>query len=224
MKKNYSSWSKDELRTILGMTKTQQCQFLDNWLAASEKEILTDFEELNLKWLHQKGRDRIDVWQEAELRDQFISGITGLVDFYSYEHFFNAFSERTLSATVQEVELTGKVAWMVATGEEIPQQPFFFIHEYKKEEANTNTNASGRAQLYAMMRAAQELNSDEKVPIYGCYVLGRFWFFTTLVDTHYCITEAYTSTILESLLEIVKILKAQKALIIKRIEQVENNR
>lgn len=224
MKKTYSSWSKDELRTILGLTKTKKCQFLNNWLAASETEVLTEFEEVNLKWLHEKGRDRIDVWQEAELRDQFISVITGLVDFYSYEHFFNAFSERTLSATVQEVELTGKVDWMVATGEEIPQQPFFFIHEYKKEEANTNANASGRAQLYAMMRAAQELNSDKEVPIYGCYVLGRFWFFTTLVDNQYCITEAYTATILESLQVIVKILKAQKTLIIERIEQVQSAR
>jgi len=217
MKKTYSSWSKDELRTILGLTKTQQCLSLDKWIAAAEQQTITEFEERTLEHLYQKGRDRIDVWQEAELRDQFISVITSLVDFYSYQHFFNAFSERTLSATIQELELTGKVDWMVATGEEIPQNPFFFIHEYKKEEANTNTNASGRAQLYAMMRAAQELNKDQESTIYGCYVLGRFWFFTTLVNNQYCITNAYNATTREGLLTITKILKAQKELIIQRL-------
>ena len=67
------------------------------------------------------------------------------------------------------------------------------------------------------MRTAQALNKDKNQPIYGCYVLGRFWFFTTLVGNHYCITDAYTATRIEELRTIVKILKAQKAIIFNSV-------
>jgi hypothetical protein len=91
----------------------------------------------------------------------------------------------------------------------------FFINEYKQEDGNLSL--SGRAQLIATMRVAQELNENKDLPIFGCYVLGRFWFFTSLVGNYYCITKAYDATEMDELFEIVKILKAQKEIIIKRV-------
>jgi len=215
MKKNFTNWSKTELNRLLGVSSTTNCATLDAWIQAADKQILSGFETNYLKWLLENTINYIDNWNEAELRDQFISNITTLVNFNSAEHFIAVFAERTLSTAINDVELSGKIDWMVATGIDIPEQPFFFIHEYKQE--NGSAAVSGRAQLYSIMRAAQELNNNKDAPIYGCYVLGRFWFFTTLVGNHYCITEAYTSTVWEGLIAVVKILKAQKELIIQRV-------
>lgn len=217
MKKNFTNWTKTELKNLLGLRPTKECTHLNNWISSAEKQTLSSFETHYLEWLFDHKVPHIDNWNEAELRDQFISNITSIIDYYSDEYSIGVFAERILSSNINDVFLNGKIDWMVATGIDTPEQPYFFIHEYKQEDGNSSV--SGRAQLYAIMRVAQELNKSTGEPIFGCYVLGRFWFFTSLINDAYCITNAYNSTKKEELFTIVKILKAQKQIIFKRVSE-----
>jgi len=215
MKKNFTHWTKTELKHLLGLINKRQCTILEDWIDLGIQQSLTDFENTYLEWLFENLAPFIDNWNEAELRDQFISNLTTIVNFNSEEYEIGVFAERSISVVLNDIAVGGKVDWMVATGSDKPLQPYFFIHEYKQEEGVQT--ASGRAQLIAAMRVAQELNEDKKEPIYGCYVLGRNWFFAVLVDTYYCLTDSYSSTRIEELKLIVKILKAQKTIIINRV-------
>lgn len=218
MQKNFISWNKTELAQLLGIFPAKECGYLDEWLASKDKHGISDFEEQFLEWLFQYKVPYIDNWNEAELRDQLISHITSIINFISQEYIIGVFAERTMGTILNGIEVRGKIDWMVATGIDSPSEPYFFIHEYKQEEGG-NTTVSGRAQLYAIMRTAQELNGDYKTPIYGCYVLGRFWFFTSLVNNRYCISDVYDSSQKDDLFDIVKILKAQKEIILDRVRQ-----
>lgn len=53
--------------------------------------------------------------------------------------------------------------------------------------------------------------------MYGCFIHGRMWFFVVLRDLKYTISRAYDATQSDSLEDIVKILKEQKAIILKRL-------
>ncbi len=106
---------------------------------------------------------------------------------------------------------------------------FSFIHEYKKEQESSG-DAVG--QLLATMFVAQELNKQprtlslfetkgrtfEHVPIYGVYVIGRLWFFARLSQQSYHISRAFDTVRKEDLLEIFKMLKTQKQMILNVIQ------
>lgn len=220
MKKNFRNWTKTELYKLLGVRLGKDCKYLNDWIKLGNEQELSTFEEQYFNWLFKHKTPFIDDWNEAELRDQFISNITSIINYNSSEYLIGVFAERSLSTEINGISINGKVDWMVATGSDLPLQPYFFIHVPiaigNKQEDGNNT-VSGRAQLYAIMRVAQELNENKDEPIYGCYVLGRFWFFTSLVGNYYCITKAYDATEMEELIQIVKILKAQKEIIIKRV-------
>jgi hypothetical protein len=110
---------------------------------------------------------------------------------------------------------------MVATGVLEPEIPYFFIHEYKKEEgADPSIHTEGRGQLLAMMFAAQQLSGMENEPIYGLYVLGRFWFFFVLVGKEYSVADSFDISKLNDIREVVQLLKAQRQLIIDRASLV----
>jgi hypothetical protein len=66
------------------------------------------------------------------------------------------------------------------------------------------------------MLAAQTLNDDGKT-IYGCYLLGRFWFFATLVGKEFCFSSGFISDEKDFLLRIVFILRQLKLYIDERV-------
>ncbi|MEM7536459.1 MAG: hypothetical protein AAF639_30020 [Chloroflexota bacterium] len=219
--KTFNQWTKDDLRIEFDLRRVEQCNGWDAWLARLDDAPITLSElELGvLEMLRQRARIYLDDWNEWELREQFIGSIVSLADLNDADKFFSTFAERQLKATVkgirdeEEIELYGKVDWMVAKGMATPSSPYFFIHEYKQEESGTKSN---RGQLLATMLAAQELNNDCQ-PIYGIYVLGRNWFFTVLQGRQYCITDAYLSTKEADLHDILRLLKAQKIMIGERV-------
>jgi len=229
MKKTFKQWTRDDLRIEFDLRRVQQNGAWDAWLAMLDDVpiTLTELEQGFLDILRQRADFYIEDWNEWELRDQFIGIVISLADFNDPERFFSAFSERNLQAIVEgssgntgndveksrEIELSGKVDWMIATGMATPGKPYFFIHEYKQEESGTKSN---RGQLLATMLAAQELNTDGK-PIYGAYVLGRNWFFAVLQGRHYYMSDAYVSTKENDLRDILRLLKAQKLMIIERV-------
>jgi hypothetical protein len=97
---------------------------------------------------------------------------------------------------------------MIATGIRNPQIPYFCFHEYKRSIEN---QGSPDAQVLAAMLVAREQNQN-KLPIYGLFVVGLFWNFMVLKDNHYCISKAYNADD-EEIFAIFKMIKALKQII-----------
>ncbi len=226
--KSFKHWTIEDITWKLGIHQTFQCIILKKWLEVEHP--LSNYETLTLERLQSKAAKDIHFWNEAELRAKMIDPLTELVNYETDNFYVAAFSERNLETTYQKITLKGKVDWMVATGKSQPSQPFFFIHEYKKEKG---TSDDPLAQLLAAMLAAKSLHQIppnpnlfnpqpihfyKDMPIYGCYIIGRNWFFVTLEDRYFCVSEAYDSTKMTSLKLIVNALKTQKMWILKQLE------
>ncbi len=157
-------------------------------------------------------RDKLDLYgayyNEGELKWKFLNPLITLVD-YDESDAYDTFIERTIQATVEGKNLRGIVDFILATGEVEPAEPFFFVHEYKKEKG-TADDVIG--QLLSAMLVAQKLNNNDK-PIYGSYVIGRFWFFVVITGKEYAITSGHIAsnddifTIYRMLVNMKKIIK-----------------
>lgn len=144
----------------------------------------------------------------------FIGPMFSLIDF-TEPYRFNLFAQRYISATVNDILLSGKPDGLIASGYRNPEKPFFCFHEYKAPpdlpEGEENNDPAG--QCLAAMLVGQALNLPEKKIIYGCYVIGRDWYFMVLDNKQYAISNVYSATtpaifnilqILKTLLQIIQ--------------------
>jgi hypothetical protein len=157
-----------------------------------------------------EAQEKIDGWQEEDLKMRFIAFVIQLANLSNDEKHYQPFFERTLEATIDEHYLKVKTDFMVATGIlDAPEIPYFHFQEYKRQ---TNPYGSPLAQVLEAMLIAQELNQNTK-PIYGCYVVGRSWNFMTLEKRTYCISKTYDCTEADELLQIIAILRHFKIIL-----------
>jgi hypothetical protein len=197
---SFERWTIDAVRRGLNVTEAFHHPALERILKVKPKLSPKDVEEIQL---HQKNLLRhITRWNEQELQVFFIAHILAMVNFEDEAAEYRPFMQRSLTVTIDDITLTGRVDFMVATGYGEPQQPYFFLHEYKKERGIDNDPL---AQLLASMAAAQHLNDSPKL-IYGCYVLGRNWFFVVLDEKQYAVSAAFDASS-EDLAQIVTILR-----------------
>jgi hypothetical protein len=159
----------DQLKKRFGLQRQRTLPSLTAWLTTEVKPldehtklVVTDLQEFLL--------NNIDYWNEEELKFKFIGPLVSVIRFDSEE--YSAFLDRKLSAEMGEEKIVGIVDLMVATGKVEPQEPFFFLHEYKKERGADNEPLG---QLLIAMYAAQTLNIN-KHTLYGTYIVGRNWF------------------------------------------------
>ena len=227
--KTFVNWTEDELIFTFGLKRLNKCPLLEKWLKA--ESTFSDFEQTYLEKFRTHAEQNITAWNEAELRAKLIDPITMLVNFDDNKYLVTAFSERNMQAVLEKTVLKGKVDWMVATGKNNPREPFFFIHEYKKESGGSEEPL---AQLLAAMLAAQTLHKIpptpnllipkpvhyyKGIPVYGCYIIGRSWFFVTLHNKEYCVSNAFNATEKEDLYKIVNLLKVQKTQILEMLKK-----
>ncbi len=203
--KSFDTWNYEQVEDAFGIFSVENNLNLDNWLKAEncepnelETTLLSHYRKLLLK--------EVKNWNEDELKLFFIGPILGLVDFNT-EHF-KPFTQRTLSIQKGDISASGKVDFMLAKGKILPKIPYFCLHEYKQENRRDNDPLG---QLLIGMVAAQAKNNDD-LPIYGCYVSGRNWFFTLLEGNQYCISNAYNASD-EDIVKIFAILKKCKLLV-----------
>lgn len=230
---NFSSINREEAKKIFQLKQLFDVPALFTaWEEKGKSFEITPFEQKVVAIKQYKLARSVEVWNKKELRIKFISSILELVDFDIYDMDVHSFSERTLSKKIAKVTFQGNVDWMVATGEVNPTQPFFFIHEYKR---GLKGSGDPVGQLLATMFVAQALNNEppkptlfnpqpisyKEMPLYGCYIIGRHWYFVILKDKDYYISPSYDATKTIELYEIIKLLKAQKQLIIERV--MKNN-
>jgi len=228
IKKILSFPSFDEQMAIRTFDLKQELKInlLEDWEKKASNIPITESEKTRLIQLNQRLNLFVRGWNEEELKLKFIGPVIELIEFDNYELEIIAFSERPISTDFNGVEVKGVVDTMVAKGLYKPEQPFFFLHEYKREKEGTGDPVG---QLLATMVVAQKLNKQPQnlslfqqkqagysdLPIYGVYVLGRMWVFVTLENNSYRLSKSYDSTDLEELFEIVKMLKAQKEMILE---------
>lgn len=150
--------------------------------------MLTDQERMELARLQAKLKGNVDLWNEQELIIKFIALLIDMVDYDGVA--YKAFANRRLSGVIDGENLAGEVDLMVASGRYEPKAPYFCLHEFKKEQG---VDRDPYGQLLIAMMTAEELNGHQH-PIYGAFVVGRNWFFLTLKDRSYCISEEYVAT------------------------------
>ena len=207
--KPFERWKYEEIELTFGIERVNNLQVLDKWLEADEPA--NDFEMQTLKIYHDQLVRKVAAWNEDELKFFFISHIITLVDF-SKPKVYSSFSQRTLAAkrpdiNGDEIDLRGRVEFFVALGEQIPRQPFFFVHEYKPLNKTTPSDPLG--QLLIAMLATQTLNTTER-PLYGVYIIGSFWWFIALDGNQYAVSNSFDALIEKDLLKIFSILKRCK--------------
>jgi hypothetical protein len=210
---NFKDWTRDKLLDRFGLERNFEHPVLSSWLAMPqeikpiEREILLYDLETTLRY--------IDFWNEEEVKIKLIATIIRLVGYDSKN--LSGFADRTITSVVDGEELSGKPDFMVARGKQEIKAPIFFIHEYKKEAPYPSQGEiieDPAGQLLAAMLVAYQENLQVKElkekPLCGAYVVGRQWYFVILQGREYGISLAYDSTYEEHLLDIFRILKANR--------------
>lgn len=156
---------------------------------------------------------RGEYWNEEELKMNFLASVFRTARLREDDKI-DIFYERSLSW-----EYEGKTERVICDcllakpfGVYAPQIPYFFLQEFKKQKQNEDAEG----QMLLAMLIAQEKNNNGK-PIYGCYLQGKFWVFTTLHQKNYCVSRAYDATQVEDLHQIIYILKALKEIILTEL-------
>jgi hypothetical protein len=204
--KSFKYWTTQELHEQFSIERVLASALLDDWMSANN--TISDAEILRLENLRHSLFENAEFWNEEELKMKFIGQIVELAQIDS--NIFRTFYDRSISVSVNEIQLNGTLDMMVATGFQTPRKPFFCVHEYKQE---LKRDGDPKGQLLVEMIALQAINQSEN-PIYGCYVLGRNWFFVVLKDKQYAISDAFVAT-QEDIFAIFRMLKKVKEYIIE---------
>jgi len=203
----FSDCNKEYLEDLFGLNRLYEHLAIDEWVKKSAQVEMDEIELEFTKRLQKIAIQNFDAWNEIELLEYFVGPLLSLVNFNTAK--FKIFSERKISGVVDGVELYGEPDAIIATGKYRPQLPYFCFNEYKKQE-EIKGDAAGQA--LAPMLVAQEL-TEHKFPIYGIYVVGKYWNFLVLKDKEYCISKSYVADDKE-IFDIFKMLKALKEIIL----------
>ncbi|MEM0992761.1 MAG: hypothetical protein AAGI49_06970 [Bacteroidota bacterium] len=210
-KVNFSNCTLAYLEHTFQLESPFNLSVLDAWLHTQvdlteiERQQLLSFREhLELNVLH---------WNEQELSLNFIGPLFAMVRFTHPK--FNFFAQRSLHATINDIELLGKTDGLLASGYRSPRLPYFAFHEFKKESDSSGDPAG---QNLAAMLAGQALN-ERRIPIYGCFVTGENWYFMVLDGNQYAISKPYSSTSKLEVFDIFRILKGLKGIVLGLVSE-----
>lgn len=152
-----------------------------------------------------------DSWNEEELKMKFISHVIYMAEFNTP---INTYYDREISAIIGDVFMSCKSDMMLSKGiGELIKTPYFFLHEYKREKKYSGDPIG---QMLGAMLIAQANNNDGK-PLYGCYVQGRFWFFSVLIGKQYVISNSFNASEIAHLHQIIFILRKLKQIILEQL-------
>jgi hypothetical protein len=195
----------DLLADTFNIDRTNQCQHLQNWLAATY--TLNNFEETLLSQIYEKTKDKVSYFNEEELKVQVVAFLFFLADL-DVEHKIKVFYERPLNAVIDDHLLSVIVDCMVAQPMRFnkPKKPYFFLQEYKKGKGD---DKDPEAQMLAAMLIAQHQNKNG-LPVYGSFTIGSHWNFTTLIDKTYCVSPNFDISKHNDFKQVVFILRKLK--------------
>lgn len=200
-----------QIAEVFNIVRDGTCTHLKEWLNASY--TLSEEENHIIDRVYEQIADSGDYWNEEELKIKAVGLLFFLAD-VSVKNRIEVFYERPLAAVVNGYQLSVITDCMIATQTafNIPKHPYFFLQEFKKGKGEKR---DPEAQMLTAMLIAQELNKDDKV-VYGGYLVGSNWRFTTLIGNAYCISQQYNAADKNDLLQIIFILRKLKELILAR--------
>jgi len=184
--KSFETWTLEDLDDIFEIKQISESELLTAW-TSSKKEI-SEIEKKNIENLRLILKENINSWNEDELKFHFISPFIHLVNFINKK--YKSFTQRILKTTINDLEVSGKVDYMVASGKQKPKTPYFFLHEYKPSRKAIN---DPDGQLLIAMFVAQTVNNNNK-PMYGIVVEGKFWNFVILDNKNFIISDSFDAT------------------------------
>jgi hypothetical protein len=197
IKSNFRAWNLDRIEEAFGLNQIWEMPLLQKWLSHAHQ--ISDYERQYLLQAQNLFRLGGDDWNEAELENKFISPV---ITFSGIDNErFAYFLERELSTTINDYELSGKVDGMIATGFRSPKKPYFCLAEYKR---GSDPNGDPKGQALIAMLVAQHINANNQ-PIFGCYIIGRSWYFMVLIGNQYAISNDF-SCMDDELFDIYRIL------------------
>ena len=193
------------------LVRNTKCEILQHLLdtPASGEPIDAAYLEKHRLRLDDEG----DYWNEEELKMHFLSHIFFLAQLDEPKKV-KLFYERPLKEEVEGQDIYVICDCMVASpfGINTPAAPYFFLQEFKKAKKPDDPEG----QMLLAMLAAQFRNANKK-PVYGCWLQGRIWVFTTLHDKNYCVSRIYDATIVSDLYQIIYILRHLKQIILREL-------
>jgi hypothetical protein len=210
MAKRIKQYSEAELIDLFQLQRrsSHQCSALmQSWLDA--KTTLNTGEQYLFDLIFADACENIDGWHEEDLKMKFICFVLRLGNLVDNERF-HAYFERTIESTIEGHFLKVKTDFMLAKGIlDMPQIPYFHFQEYKRQ---TDPNGNPVAQVLEAMLIAQTLNANNQ-PIYGAYVIGKFWNFIVLENKTYSLSKTFDCTEHDDLLKIIAVLRKFNQLI-----------
>ncbi len=210
--KPFEKWKTEEVKRTFGLHENPTLPALQAWLGAGRQA--EESEKVQVLALQKLLKQYVNYWNEEDLKIFFIIPFLQVVNFYELGKY-RPFSEVTFGAEIEDVthqtqDLRGRVEFLVATGEQDPQTPFFFINEYKP---HLKTQNDPQGQLLIAMLAAQAKNNGLNLPIYGLYTIGRNWYFVVLVGKEFGVSEQYDAANAHMIWDIFSAIKQVKTYI-----------
>ncbi len=196
------------LDKAFGLRNVMALPALTDWVQRSTVEQLSELDLNKLADLQDLLQVNANSWHEQELSLHFIGPIFSIVKFTD-PYRYNLFAQRHIEATVDDYLLKGEPDGLIASGYYEPEIPYFAFAEYKRQR---DPNGDPAGQALAAMLVGQRLNPKSD-PLYGCYVIGRDWFFMVLQEKHYAISNGHNALQQPELIEILRILKALKIIV-----------
>ena len=151
-----------------------------------------------------------DFWNEEELKMQFLAFL------FRYAQLneplkIKMFYERSLQAVIGQYKLSVKCDCLLAKPRGIgnPQTPYFFLQEFKKQKQSEDAEG----QMLAAMLIARHTNANQK-PVYGAFLQGKNWTFTTLHEREYCVSQQFDASQSDDLSRIFQTLRNLKRVIL----------
>lgn len=193
------------LQKIVSLRQSLNPSKFDEWF--NYPYDISDVEISFLDTLIQRHFVFLPSYMEEDLKMKFLSPIFNQVNFMgeNLQDWYNA----PLSGFVNGVEIGGYVDFMVATGTEQAEKPYFFIQEFKPSIPDKDP----RVQVLAEILVAIEKNQTNIMR--GGYIIGRNWVFVIVEKTgenqfQYFSSESLDSLKLSELKQIYVCLQAVK--------------
>ncbi len=209
-RKKFSRWSADDVEQTFFLKQHKMLPSLQAWLSSAAP--INEHERTTLRELQEQLQRHVSDWNEEELKIKCIGPILLLAQLQGEN--YNTFFERDLSAEIGGIMVSGTVDLLLAEGRRAPHKTYFSLHEYKKERHSANDPLG---QVLIALLAAQTINNDGQT-LYGCYVVGRNWFFITLDGKDYAESLAYDAT-QDDILDIYRIIKSLKTIVEERLHR-----
>ncbi len=204
-----------KLKEIVNIDRMVDNNKFKKWFSYNYKFEKND--ELFLENLIKSNINDLRLYNEATLTAKFISNILNHVDFSNKNKGIKDWYEYSINCRLNGHVLSGRPDFMVASGIEVPNVPYFFFQEYKP---SIEPYGDPEYQVLAAMLTALFLNNTSTIK--GSYIVGGVWTFVILdkldnEDYEYFVSKKFDCLDLDDLKSIYVNLQAVKDEIINKL-------